>query len=261
MKSSLSSPDPLDRIEIVQARPKIAGPRVGRIVSCSMGTSPVVDFVGNPLAPRAARCIGSIGSEMLMRWHRESLPVLLVFEASDASRPIIVDVVVGPVDVHRADPDPERVPVSRISATRPVTSTPERNASGVLPARLGCMLRVEDGVAVVDVGEPTPVRARSAIALRNMRDPVVVIDAGDHGAVIIGQIHPQLLAAADAGDQSALVLRGARVTIEADTQLILKSGSSMLRIDASGKLVTMADEIVSTARVSNKIRGGSVQLN
>jgi hypothetical protein len=51
------------------------------------------------------------------------------------------------------------------------------------------------------------------------------------------------------------------VVIEADVELVLKAGPCSLHFDARGKAVTTADQIVSRARDTNKVQGGSVQLN
>jgi hypothetical protein len=109
--------------------------------------------------------------------------------------------------------------------------------------------------------ETSQLKVRSAITLRNLKDPVVVLLLEEHPSVIIGQLYDQVPIEPSGGSDADVVLKGARVLIEADIELVLKSGACRIQLDAHGKAVTVANQIVSRARETNKVQGGSVQLN
>lgn len=242
-----------DRIQIVEARPRIHGPRVGAIRSISVQGRPVVDFPGNPLGPQPARAAASIPESRLKAWQRDAVAVLLVFEDSDASLPVIVDAVAEPRPGSRRlrRPAPEAEP----STDAPVS------AAGTLQASVGTLVGVKDGLALVRDASGETRRARTAVALRNLKDPVFLVEAGVAGPVIIGQLFPDIAGAPGVGTGAELVLKAERVTIEADVELLLRAGTTTVRLESKGKASTTAEQVVSTARGANKIRGGSVQLN
>jgi len=244
-----------ERIQIVQARPKINGPRLGTIQSISSTGLAVVDFPGNPLGPQIARSASSIDAARLADWQRQSVSVLLLFEDSDASRPIIVEAVPSVSDA--ASSQTPRRP--REKGERPAAVPAVE--SGRMAVTIGRLVGIEANVALVETGSGVPQRARTAVSLRNLKDPVVIVDAGPDGPVIIGQVFADIPGSFEVGTGADLMLKGSRVTIEAEVELVLKAGSSTVRLESKGKASTTADQIVSTARVANKVRGGSVQLN
>ena len=52
-----------------------------------------------------------------------------------------------------------------------------------------------------------------------------------------------------------------RISIEADTELILKCASATIRIGRDGQVAVRGDRVTTHARGSNRIRGGSVEIN
>jgi hypothetical protein len=187
-----------------------------------------------------------------------NLPVLLVFENDDPSRPVIIDVVVEyPVA------QPSRTPVP-LDAFRREEGAAARctEVDGLVPA-LARIVCIDDGVVMVeDIAHAGPaLAARTAITLRNLKDPVVVLRFADGSAVIVGQVYRCVPMEPAGGDGAEVLLKGSRVRIEADVELILAAGACRVQLDARGKAVTTADQIVSRARGANKVQGGSVQLN
>jgi hypothetical protein len=115
---------------------------------------------------------------------------------------------------------------------------------------------------VEDIAHAGPaLAAKTTTALRNLKDPVVVLRFDDGSAVIVGQVHPCVPVEPAGADGVDVVLKGSRVRIEADVELILTAGGCRVQLDARGKAVTTADQIVSRARGANKVQGGTVQLN
>jgi len=246
----------VEQFQVLQARPRLSGSRIGAIVAIEPG--PIVDFPGNPLGPQRAKVAASLTAETMSAACSANLPVLLVFENDDPSRPVIIDVIVE----HPAAPSTSKTVPQEVVYREDADAT-ARTERGDLATALARILCVEDGVVMVEdvANAGPPLLARTAITLRNLKDLVVVLRFADGSAVIVGQVYqcvPMEPAGADGAD---VVLKGSRVRIEADVELILTAGACRVRLDARGKAVTTADQIVSRARGANKVQGGSVQLN
>ena len=129
-------------------------------------------------------------------------------------------------------------------------------------ACVGTIAGVRDDIVLIQsAASADAIEAKTAVVLRNLKDPVVYLAPDGAPAVIVGQIHPTVTitpADAVAGD---IVVKGNRITMEAASELVLKAGACVVRLDARGKLASTADHIVSRARGANKVQGGSVQLN
>jgi hypothetical protein len=246
----------VEQFQVLQARPRLSGSRLGTIVAIEPG--PIVDFPGNPLGPQRARFAASLTADTMSAACSTNLPVLLVFENDDPSRPVIIDVVVEHAaaastgEAVSLDDSPRR-DQGESHSTAPV------GAAAVLARILG----VEEGVVMVeDIAHGGPaLAARTTIPLRNLKDPVVVLRFDDGSAVIVGQVYPCVPMEPAGAEGADVVLKGSRVRIEADVELVLTAGGCRVQLDARGKAVTTADQIVSRARGANKVQGGSVQLN
>jgi hypothetical protein len=246
----------LDPLRVLQARPRIDGSRVGTIVR--LQRRPMVDFSGNPLGPQPARVVSSLSADTLAMAYGARLPVLLVFEEDDPSRPVIVDVVMEELS---QVPDADAVLATAVD--RAVSPGASADGWPTLVAYATTIVGVEANAVLVHsqvVGEG-PVKAATAIVLRNLKDPVVVVMLSSGSAVVVGQIYSSVPVEPAGGDGADVSLRAARVTIEADSELILRAGGCEIRLDARGKAATTADTIVSRARGTNKVQGGSVHLN
>jgi hypothetical protein len=180
-----------------------------------------------------------------------------VFENDDPSRPVIVDTVV-------------ESPGDAPSGKAPATGRDEgRAGDNVRPELVGTqtglarILAVQDDVVIVEdiatAGQPCA--ASTAVTLRNLKDPVVLLHFADGLAVIVGQVYSCIPVEAAGGDGADVLLKGNRVRIEADVELVLTVGACRVQLDARGKALTTADQIVSRARGCNKLQGGTVQLN
>lgn len=269
----------IEQLQIVKAKPRVFGSRVGRITELVNGSIPVVDYAGNPLGPQVARLVTAM-VERLALAHSERTPILLIFEEDDPAKPVIVDTVVtAAVPIGRQlDAHPPNDPgilgsadaIAREAAPLGTShGSPSGVAAGIeLPgsaeaASLAVIAGVEEDAVLIRLagaGE-SPIKAKTAVALRNLKDPVVVLRLANQQPIIVGQIHDRVPIDPAGGEGAEVVLKGARVRIEAEVELILKAGSCSLHFDARGKAVTSADQIVSRARDTNKVQGGSVQLN
>jgi len=245
----------VEQFQVLQAKPRLSGSRIGAIVALEHG--PIVDFPGNPFGPQRARIAASVTGEALSAACANDLPVLLVFESDDPSRPVIVDIV---IEYPGDGPSSETPIAGRDDGRVGGNAQPELGGAQTGLARI---LAVQNDVVMVEdmahVGQP--VAARTAVTLRNLKDPVVLLRFADGAAVIVGQVYPFIPMEPAGGDGADVLLKGNRVRIEADVELVLAVGACRVQLDARGKAVTTADQIVSRARGCNKVQGGTVQLN
>jgi hypothetical protein len=219
----------------------------------SLERGPVVDFPQNPLGPQAARVVASLTADSIHAAYDASLPVLLVFEENDPSRPVIIDIVIEQPSAAVRRNEVAAIP----AASGPLPQADTASAA----AWMGTILCVEnDVVRVQRHDDGSIVEAATATVLRNLRDPVIALSSSS-GAVIVGQAYSSVPIESQDALGADVVLKGSRVTIEADTELVLRSGTCVIRLDARGKAVTTAESIVSRARGTNKVQGGSVHLN
>lgn len=247
-----------EHLRVLQARPRITGSRIGSIVEYAWGRRPVVEFSGNPFGPQAARSVSAMTAPRLAQAREKGWPVLLVFEDNDPARPVIIDVV--------SDGEEEQPEDDVPALTRPgcgQVGEGSQTAIAELALQLARIVGVESDHVVVEdyAGNSAPFKARTAIVLRNLKDPVLALRLPDGSAVLAGQLYPCVPVDKSGAEGAEVVLAGDRVMIEAATELILRAGACTIALDARGRLVSTAEQIISRARGANKVQGGSVQLN
>lgn len=147
----------------------------------------------------------------------------------------------------------------RVLRPQPVQETRRARKAGSHPAfvaRIDCVAGADLHLVLPD---GTKVCARTTVPLHSLDDEVLVLRLADGRHVVIGQLLPCVPVR---GEQDGdLLLKGQRVRIEAGVELVLQAGACRLQLDARGKAVTTADQIVSRARGANKVQGGTVHLN
>lgn len=252
----------IDPLKVVQLRPRINGVKLGRITGIREGEA-FVDYEGNPFGPLLARTGSSLPEEALVEAQRHSLEVLLVFAEQDSARPIVLDVV-------RPKRSEQGTEQSIPAATLP---TPDEDAEPTNPmapqgaisadVRLAYIRSLNDGVVYIDFegNQEGPRPARSTVPLRNFRDPVLTVLVPGGEAIILGQIYPIVPLLREGPERTDVTIKGERVVIEASAELVLVAGTCKIHLDARGKAVILADQVISRARGTNKVHGGSVQLN
>jgi len=132
-------------------------------------------------------------------------------------------------------------------------------------------------IAITDDGE-TPlvlyprqsgtaaVRARSVVDVRGEQIGKSVVLAFENGnaslPIVMGVLRsgvPQGLL--DAGGQVQVDADGARMIVSANQQLVLKCGKASITLTNAGKVIIEGSYVVSRSTGTNRIKGGSVQLN
>jgi hypothetical protein len=129
---------------------------------------------------------------------------------------------------------------------------------------IGLVLALDGGVPkVVFPGNPveTAIPARSLAQLRPDdlgAEVALLFEDGDRmRPLIIGRIVDQVRP----GTAAQVVRDGERITINASQRLELRVGKSVIILEADGHITIRGTHLVSHASGSNRIRGGSVNLN
>lgn len=84
--------------------------------------------------------------------------------------------------------------------------------------------------------------------------------------IIIGPIHEQHILKSDVSDKLVdkplvVVLDGERIVLNAVNELTLKCGEASLTLKKNGKILLSGTNLLTRAKFSNRIKGGSVQIN
>jgi Domain of unknown function (DUF6484) len=246
----MTQPNPA-RLQVLDSPPRIAGPRLGRLLGWDEATRIArVDFAGNLFGPVPARLASRVTADALHGALRYGHELLLLFEANDARRPIVVDCVA---------PNPAASEASAWVAPAS-TATAAPSAANAIAVQLMNVVSIDGDHVMVDDGQ-RQLPARVATTLRNLSDPVVVQALPDGSAVVVGQLFTQVMLEPAGAAGADVVLKGDCVRIEAQSQLVIATPNCTIRLDAHGKLESTAEQIVSRARGANKVQGGSVHLN
>jgi hypothetical protein len=110
--------------------------------------------------------------------------------------------------------------------------------------------------------EARPARALCALSAEDSgREIALLFEDGDRSRpLIIGRIVDP--ARQDAPEQAATVIRdGETVKITAEDRIELRVGKSVIIMEKDGHITIRGKHLVSHAAASNRIRGGSVNLN
>jgi len=73
--------------------------------------------------------------------------------------------------------------------------------------------------------------------------------------VILGRLFDVLAARRD------VLVNGRRVVLEADSELVLKCATATITIKRNGSISVRGERVISHAQSTNRIRGGSVEIN
>jgi hypothetical protein len=109
---------------------------------------------------------------------------------------------------------------------------------------------------------PRPARTMVPITPADEGRSVVLAFAGGdpERPIVTGFLQAQPVVAPAQRSMTAS-LDGRQVRLEAEREIVLKCGKSSLTLRADGKVVLKGVEVVSRARRTNKVKGGTVRLN
>lgn len=92
------------------------------------------------------------------------------------------------------------------------------------------------------------------------RQAVILIDPQQPDApVILGIIREP--AEETGGVEASVVVDGGKVVLTAKDEIVFNCGEASITLTKSGRIVIRGNDILSRARLTNKIKGGSIQLN
>lgn len=78
---------------------------------------------------------------------------------------------------------------------------------------------------------------------------------------LIGDIAENSAIVVEAKAREGEIINGERVSLHAEEVIVLKCGKASITLTSAGKILIKGEYVLSSARGSNKIRGGSIQLN
>lgn len=78
---------------------------------------------------------------------------------------------------------------------------------------------------------------------------------------IIDEIVENSTAVSNAGTAQKEIINGETIELAAGEQIVLQCGKASITLTKAGKILIKGEYVVSSAKGSNKIKGGSIQLN
>lgn len=78
---------------------------------------------------------------------------------------------------------------------------------------------------------------------------------------IIDEIAEHSTAVNNAGTAQKEIISCARIELDAGEQIVLQCGKASITLTRAGKILIKGEYVLSSAKGSNKIKGGSIQLN
>jgi hypothetical protein len=160
-----------------------------------------------------------------------------------------------------APPSRKLANVIALSPVRPARAPRSSLAAELSVLDLARVVAIDNGKITVEVPRlgPAPQPARTIIPHADLApdDQVIVARLGDRGAelVILGRLFDPLAPPRD------VRVNGRKVSIEADSELILKCAAATIRIGRDGLIAVRGERVTTQARGVNRIRGGSVEIN
>jgi len=158
-----------------------------------------------------------------------------------------------------------------MSARDPELILTEARPAAITGVVVGKLIAVKDDGRtgmVLYPGQPgtATLTARSVIDLCGHHvsgDVVLMFDGGDAEKPIVMGVLRQADAwpATDRPAQVEVDADGARLTVSAKEQVVLRCGKSSITLTATGKVLIQGEYVVSRAAGVNRVKGGSVQIN
>lgn len=218
-----------------------------------------IDVEGRPIvsAPNTSASGGVVAKSLVPVDSRQiGREVAILFESGDPQKPIIM----GFVGLDAAAPTEE------LKGDWPAEPPSERGrANGIYLYRLVGFEESTNRVLVVPQnGSSEPVAACAATVLGPNdlgRDVAVSWVPGSQERLVLGVIQTEIDADESVETSVPLIRENGRLVLRAEEEIIIESGKSRITLAPSGKLTIRGRDIFSRASRSQRIKGGSVQIN
>lgn len=141
----------------------------------------------------------------------------------------------------------------------------------MLPKRIdgvvvGSIAELRDGQAWVEVlpgTDPLPARSMVAISAEDVgRAAALMFEAGDpKRPLVMGLVQDLNGSAGRAGSTVGVESDGERLTLSASKEITLKCGAASITLTRAGKVLIRGAYVLTRSTGTNRIQGGSVQIN
>jgi hypothetical protein len=126
----------------------------------------------------------------------------------------------------------------------------------------------EQGEALIDFCGNTTGRQLIAVATVRVRredvgkEAILLFEDGDvTRPLLVGLVQPPDTSRQDFGNTVEFTLDGKRVTLTAEQEICLRCGDASITLTRAGKVLIKGAYLLSKSTGTNRIKGGSVQLN
>jgi hypothetical protein len=157
-------------------------------------------------------------------------------------------------------------------------ATKGRARSGAAPrVELGTLAGFDDsGSPLVTVSRRAKTRTVKALSVVSLaqcdlgRQAVLLWESGKTGrAIVLGLVQDPAPARVDAGrgqgpfgpKPSNFLVDGERLVITADREIVLQCGEASVTLTRAGRVIIRGKDLLSRSSGTNRIKGGSVQIN
>lgn len=127
------------------------------------------------------------------------------------------------------------------------------NQSGPVVARMTTSVKRE----ILGKGSPIDQEVLLAFENNDLRRPIIV----DTMYSLIDEITDHTTVVLENADPQDAVIDGKRIVIEAQEDIVLRCGKASITLTKTGKVLIKGEHLLSRSSGSNKIKGGSIQLN
>lgn len=174
-----------------------------------------------------------------------------------------------------AEDEPDEVPATDVdepSAALLALLTDEPRACVAIPSQIhgvvvGTLLSLDGGPRVAWEGAPDGVAARAFTAIAASavgREVALMFEAGDPARPLVMGVVESFSAPLPAVPTEAVTeafVDGERVVLEAERELVLRCGKASITLTRAGKVLIRGAYVSSHATGTQRIRGGTVEIN
>lgn len=156
---------------------------------------------------------------------------------------------------------PRSRPAAKVLPISDIPKPPGTEMGRVVGVQAPALLVDVPGRGVLHARVAMPLSAAQAeeAAVKGAEAVLLFIDGNPSSPIVMGLVHDGLAHAPGARQEARV--DGRRVVIEGHEEVVLKCGEATVTLHANGKIVISGAYVETHARGTNRIKGGSVQIN